>query len=563
MKHVLAFLALFVELSLGIAKELKGDSTIRDLASNQGRSYFEFTQLGGDVEGRDNYPNDPDSDPQYYGDRFGFTTAMNSNGSRVAVGAPGDGYCADYDAYVDVFELEFTDDGSPQWALLGNSIKSSMGGRGSQQIYWGINIGMNGAGTRVVIGNAGDFYGVNPSMRVVDLDETTDPPTWKLVGKRVPEVDDCNYYCDGGAVVAISKEGGHVAFQGDVYAHNEVADTWEEVGTGLENCDVTGFSADGKRVNCGVSVYQLDETSDQWNQVGSDVIDGRGFSELNENGNTLAVTNLDHNKVQVYQLDDDLNWKQVGNDITAEDTPPQSTDWYFNKVGISADGNRVAIEMNNQNPRPYGEQSKVDIFDFKANTKKEWKKIGSSLKEESPGDLGYQLSLSSNGLRLAIGAPQNNGNGLNTGHFRAYEMQTHTVSQIKSSYDYDGTGKTWCMQPLTMSSGALVKAKPCKDNEKKQRWFHDTDNQIRIRLKPWLCAKAQGNRAVQLGFCKSSGTKPNMVKFFYDEDEKQIYVKKKKNVVFNLGIDLTTKNIRIYGSQATNPSLSLWSIDPV
>lgn len=553
LKHVLAFLASFVDFSLGIAKELEGDSNIRLPTSNQARSYFKFTQLGGDVEGRDDYPN------EYYGDRFGTTIAMNSNGSRVAVGAPGDGYCYDYDAYVDVYEVDFTDDGNPQWVLLGNSIKSSIAG---QQIYWGSSIGINGAGTRVVIGNAGDFYGVNPSMRVVDLDETTDPPTWKLVGTRVPEIDDCYDYCDGGVIVAISQEGGYVAFQGDVYAHDEVTDTWVEVGAGLESCYVTGFSADGRRVNCGVSVYELDESSDQWNQIGSNAIDGSGISELNKNGDTLAVVSNDANKVQVYQLDEDLNWEQVGNDITAKADSSLSKGWYFVRPSINAEGNRVAIEMNTMPfPYPNGKHSKVDIFDYKAN-KNTWKKIGSSLEEENPDDLGYRVSLSSNGIRLAIGAPDNDNNGYQTGHVRAYEIQELTTSQIKSSYDYDGTGKNWCMQPHKTKSGALVKVKPCNGNEKKQKWFHDTDNQIRIKLKPWLCAKSKG-RDVRLGVCKSSGIKPNTMTFVYDEDEKQISVKNKKNVVFNVGIDLTNKSIRIYGPQATNPTLNLWSMDPV
>ena len=53
LKHVLVFLALFAELSSRIAKELEGDSTIHDLASNKVNSYYEFTQFGEGVEGMD------------------------------------------------------------------------------------------------------------------------------------------------------------------------------------------------------------------------------------------------------------------------------------------------------------------------------------------------------------------------------------------------------------------------------------------------------------------------------------------------------------------------------
>jgi len=59
------------------------------------------------------------------GDEFGFVVQMSSDGSRVAISAPGDDPTeSDYEGYVDVYQLE--DDGSTkEWTLLGQSIKST------------------------------------------------------------------------------------------------------------------------------------------------------------------------------------------------------------------------------------------------------------------------------------------------------------------------------------------------------------------------------------------------------------------------------------------------------
>jgi len=275
------------------------------------------------------------------------------------------------------------------------------------------------------------------------------------------------------------------------------------------------------------------------------VFDGSGYSDLSNDGNSLAVIPKNSNTVQVYQLDKDFNWIKIGNDIVGID------DWNPLRVSINTDGNRVTIGMGNH------PQYKVDVFDYNAK-KDKWKRIGRSLEQENSDDRGYIVSMSSNGMRLAIGAPYNDDKGLDTGHFRAYEIQEYTTYQIKSSHDLDGKGNFWCMQPQKMKSGMPVKAKPCVDNKKQQKWFHDAYNQIRLRSKPWLCAKWKG-RAVVLKGCYNDSDSVGMI---YDEDKKQIHVEK-ENSDFNLRIDVKTKKVRLYLLQAPNPTLSSWSLDPV
>ena len=52
-----------------------------------------------------------------------------------------------------------------------------------------------------------------------------------------------------------------------------------------------------------------------------------------------------------------------------------------------------------------------------------WAKVGDDIDGEAADDLsGYSVSLSSDGRRVAIGAPANDGNGNNSGHVRVYRF---------------------------------------------------------------------------------------------------------------------------------------------
>ena len=51
-----------------------------------------------------------------------------------------------------------------------------------------------------------------------------------------------------------------------------------------------------------------------------------------------------------------------------------------------------------------------------------WSQLGADIDGEATDDYsGYSVSLSSDGTKVAIGAPYNDGNGSNSGHVRVYE----------------------------------------------------------------------------------------------------------------------------------------------
>ena len=67
--------------------------------------------------------------------------------------------------------------------------------------------------------------------------------------------------------------------------------------------------------------------------------------------------------------------------------------------------------------------------------------LGSDIDGEAADDLsGYSVSLSSDGTRVAIGAPVNDGNGTDAGHVRVYEYSGSAWTQVGGDIDGEAAG---------------------------------------------------------------------------------------------------------------------------
>ena len=85
------------------------------------------------------------------------------------------------------------------------------------------------------------------------------------------------------------------------------------------------------------------------------------------------------------------------------------------------DGSRVAIGAidNDDNGNNSGH---VRIYEYNNNNNTGWTQLGSDIDGEASNDQsGFAISLSSDGSRIAIGAPYNDGLSNNAGHVRIYE----------------------------------------------------------------------------------------------------------------------------------------------
>jgi len=87
-------------------------------------------------------------------------------------------------------------------------------------------------------------------------------------------------------------------------------------------------------------------------------------------------------------------------------------------VSLSTDGSTVAIGAIKSDGTSHGH---VRVYQ---NVDGSWTQRGSDIDGAAASDLsGSSVSLSGSGSIVAIGAPNNDGNGANSGHVRVYEFK--------------------------------------------------------------------------------------------------------------------------------------------
>lgn len=243
---------------------------------------------------------------------------------------------------------------------------------------------------------------------------------------------------------------------------------WTQLGEDIEgeaNGDQSGvslsLSADGSTIVIGananagngqmsghVRIYELIKGSGSssvtsWEQVGQD-IDGEAAGDnagvsisLSATGRMVAIgapynngTGEYSGHVRIYNRVGN-EWEQIGHDIHGEN----SGDIFGFSVSMSDDGMTIAVGalFNDDN----GEHSgKVKVY--RLGSGKNWSQIGQDLIGEAAGDrAGGSISLSGDGKALAIGAVQNDSNGDAAGQVRIYRLADY-LSWVQVGKDIDG-----------------------------------------------------------------------------------------------------------------------------
>ena len=182
-----------------------------------------------------------------------------------------------------------------------------------------------------------------------------------------------------------------------------------------------------------VRVYDFDE--ENWIQIGDDIDGGINFGRfgaavvLNDQGDRLVASGIGFNKqgvsgfVRIFDLEGE-NWIQLGADITY---PNDDDEGFGEGLTLNNNGTRLAIGHPNSDVNGINSGSVIvyDIIDS------DFIQVG----EEIPGEeiingAGRSISLSGSGNTLAIGAlANNNDNGADSGHVRVF--------------NYDGDGASW------------------------------------------------------------------------------------------------------------------------
>lgn len=198
-------------------------------------------------------------------------------------------------------------------------------------------------------------------------------------------------------------------------------------------------------------------THAQWSQIGQD-IDGEaaednsgGAVSLNSDGSVVAIGARNNNgfapgagHVRVYEYVSN-NWIQKGNDIDGE-AIGDNFGW---AVSLNSDGNTVAIGVPDNDGN--GNQSgQTKIYNYSGGN---WIQKGSDINGEAAFDhSGRSLSLSSDGTILAIGAADND----TTGHVRVYEYNGIDWFQLGNDIDGEANGDNSGGAVSLSSDGSIV-----------------------------------------------------------------------------------------------------------
>ncbi len=410
-----------------------------------GTNTFQITKLGQDIDGEAAY------------DQSGYSVSMSSDGTRMAIGAimpPQGGGITGGTGKVRVYEWD-----NVSWSQLGADIDGE-----SAEDYFGTSVSISSDGTRVAIGApfnnptntaAGDRVG---HVRVYEWDNVS----WSQVGGDIDgeAVGDQSGYSvsmssDGTrvAIGALFNDGtasnaGHVrVYEYDAtYGWNKIGNDIDGEGYGDRSGRSVSLSSDGTRVAIGayinnptnngagvdighVRVYS--ESSGAWSQLGGD-IDGEARDDLSGwsvsisgDGTRVAIgapyndpsTGNNAGHVRVYDWNN-VSWSQVGQDIDGE-AAADNSGW---SVSLSSDGTHLAIGSPYNDPSTGDDAGHVRVYVYNSVTPA-WEQVGSDIDGEALDDLsGYSLSMSSDGTRVAIGTPFNDGNGISTGRVRVYSL---------------------------------------------------------------------------------------------------------------------------------------------
>jgi len=179
-------------------------------------------------------------------------------------------------------------------------------------------------------------------------------------------------------------------------------------------------------------LIQTSSFSQEWKQIGQDIdgeslIDKSGFAVSLSSDGTIVAIGARENDGATFDITDDRGhvrvyknidgtWIQMGGDIDGE----ARDDFSGSAVSLSSDGTRLAIgtPANDGNGISSGH---VRVYEYTSGT---WEQMGSDIDGDAEGDYsGQSVSLSDDGFILAIGANYNDGNGIDAGQVRIYQYE--------------------------------------------------------------------------------------------------------------------------------------------
>jgi len=161
---------------------------------------------------------------------------------------------------------------------------------------------------------------------------------------------------------------------------------------------------------------------------------------LSENGEFLAIGNpgydinqnddFDAGQVIVYQNNND-NWVPIGQPLVGT----KMDEYFGDKVSLSGNGLRLAVGITNY-AEIVREGGAVKVYELINNL---WTEMGQLITGTEDDRLGSSVSLSSDGTILGIGVPEFQDNGLNRGRTSLYQYNGSNWIQLGQDIEGNGT----------------------------------------------------------------------------------------------------------------------------
>lgn len=127
------------------------------------------------------------------------------------------------------------------------------------------------------------------------------------------------------------------------------------------------------------------------------------------------------------------SWQKFGNLIQGD----QTGDWFGHSVSLSGDGLRIAVGAQYADSGNGLSSGKVKVYEYDVPSS-DWIKLGQEIDGNAGDELGTSLTLSADGMVLAIGVPKSDSNGVDSGQVRVYSWDTDSSNWSRMGNSIDG-----------------------------------------------------------------------------------------------------------------------------
>lgn len=225
---------------------------------------------------------------------------------------------------------------------------------------------------------------------------------------------------------------------------------------------VGAYNNDGAADGAG-HVRVLEFSGGSWSQLGDDIegeaaSDGFGQSvSLSSDGTIVAASALSNDgngasagHARVFELSGG-SWTQLGDDIDGE----AESDFLGYSISLSSDGTKLAVGAHG-NDEASNNAGHVRVFEFSGGT---WVQVGSRIDGAAENNrLGASVSLSSDGTILAAGATGADETGTNAGRVRVYRLVAGEWTQLGDNIEGEAAFDGWGASVSLSSDGSILAA---------------------------------------------------------------------------------------------------------